>query len=145
MRGWLFPAALVISVLIAAYSPSIADAPAPVNSVRALFFGYQMINGSLAVQIHIDGVAAADQPGLLKTGDHFSIGPLGAYTVGAINTPQPNVANPGRVPPVPAATVDIIDASGHKTTLKFRMATEVKAAWRLTDVLLATSSFTSLA
>jgi hypothetical protein len=128
MRGWLFPAALTLAGLLEAFSPVIADAPAPAKSVRVMFFGYQMLNGTLAVQIHISDAAAADQPGLPKTGDHFNLGPLGAYTVGAIHHTEIPVVNPGSAPILPdTTTVDIVDASGHKTTLKFRTATEIKA------------------
>jgi hypothetical protein len=93
-----------------------------------MLIGYQSLNGRMLFQFHVLGVAPADQPHLVQTGDRLNFGPLGPYTVGAFHQANANVIDPttGKVVLIDTSTVEIIDDAGHKTQLQFRRAVEIK-------------------
>ncbi len=126
MRRWAFIAALAFAGLLALVSPAAADDnQAEAKPFHIIFFGYQTLNGQVFIQVHISDLPPADQPGLVKIGDPLDLGALGIYTFGAFHE-NANVIEPLTGKPAPA-TVELIDAAGHKTILKFRRAIEVKA------------------
>jgi len=129
MRGWALAAALVFAGLLALVGPVDAeDAPAVAKPFHVIFIGYQVLNGQVLVQLHVSALPAADQPGLLKTGDRVDLGSLGTFTVGKFQEEHANVVNPATGQPVnvDVSKLDLIDDAGRKTVLQFRRATEVK-------------------
>jgi hypothetical protein len=93
------------------------EAPAP-KSFHIIFFGYQQLNGEMVFQIHVDELADADQPHLVKSGERLKFGP---YQVGAFREVLPPVVNPGGNLGPNLSTLEIINVNtGAKILLPFR-------------------------
>lgn len=114
---------ILVTLLASTGNIAGADPAAPAiapNPVHVIVFGYQQSNGEMFFQIHVDELAPADQPPLVKSGDRLKFGP---YQIGAFHEAQNPVVPPlgGRPVPVNLSTLEIINlTTGAKIALPFR-------------------------